>query len=179
MNVFLIGYRGTGKTTVAKLISAELQVPWVDSDVVLEQRAGLSIAEIFSRHGEPWFRQLETDVLRDLIQGDYVIFALGGGVILQEENRAMIDGHGVVVWLKASPETIAQHIDRDPSSGAMRPDLTTSGGLAEIHQLLAERTPMYRACAQIEIDCDGKTPEQVAREIVDGIPLPRSNSRGT
>ena len=179
MNVFLIGYRGTGKTTVAELIAAELHSKWVDTDVVVEQRAGLTIAEIFSKHGEPWFRQLETRVLRDLIQEDQYIFALGGGIVLQDKNRAMIEGKGMVVWLKAFAETIANRIDQDSSSISKRPNLTKSGGFTEIHQLLKQRIPTYRACADYEVDTEGKTPEQVAREIVDQIQSKRSISRGT
>src|SRR5262245_66283601 len=94
MNIFLIGYRGSGKTTVAAEMSAQLGWPWHDADAELERRAGKTIKQIFAEQGEPAFRDLESTVLADLLIGDRQIAALGGGVVLREENRRLLASHG-------------------------------------------------------------------------------------
>lgn len=170
MNVFLIGYRGTGKTTVAKLIAQKLGTHWIDADVEIERRSGKTIANIFAESGERFFRQLESDLIKDLVQEldntEKTIVALGGGAVLQSENREALRGHGTVFWLLASPKTIASRIQLDPASPANRPNLTTTGGIEEIRQLLTKRAPIYEECANHTINTENKTPEQVAAEIV-------------
>jgi len=169
MNILLIGYRGTGKTTVAKCLARRLGWDWIDADVEIERRAGKSIAEIFAQQGEEAFRDLETEVVADLTAGDSQILALGGGAILREENRRRIASAGTVVWLKASAETIHARITADATTAGRRPNLTASGGMAEIRELLDFRTPIYRQCADLQIDTDERTPDEIAEEIIGGI----------
>jgi shikimate kinase len=166
MNLFLIGYRGSGKTTVAAALAEQLNWPWIDADAELERRAGKTIKEIFQAGGEESFRDLESSVVADLAGADGQIVALGGGAVLREQNRQALNGRGKVVWLKASPEALFQRIQGDPTTAARRPNLTGQGGLAEIRTLLAERTPLYAACADLTIDAEQPSPATIARQII-------------
>src|SRR5262249_54099067 len=147
----LIGYRGTGKTTVARELGRRLDWPGVDADEQLEARAGRSIAAIFATEGEGVFRDLESEVLADLFARSNLVVATGGGVVLREENRRILARADLVVWLHASVTTICQRMAEDKTTAARRPQLTAQGGAAEVVRLLAEREPFYRACAQLEI----------------------------
>jgi len=166
MNVILIGYRGTGKTTVARLLAARLGWPCVDSDAEIEREAGATIAEIFSREGEAGFRQREAAVVARLLQTDHSILSLGGGAILNEETRSRLPQAGHVVWLAASAETIHARLSADPATTATRPNLTSEGGLKEIRDLLQQREALYRQCAELMIDTESKTPTAIADDIV-------------
>jgi shikimate kinase len=166
MNIFLIGYRGSGKTTVAAALAERLGWPWIDTDAELEQRAVKTIKQIFEEQGETAFRDLESAIIADLAQRDRQIIALGGGVILREENRQAIAGRGQVVWLRAPAEVLFVRIQDDPTTAARRPNLTGQGGLAEIRSLLAMRTPLYAACANVTIDAAGKSPAKIVHEII-------------
>lgn len=162
----LIGYRGTGKTTVARLLAGKLAYDWVDADVEVEFRAGKSIAAIFEEAGEQAFRDLESQVVAELCQRERTVLALGGGAILREENREQIANCANVVWLQASAEVIAGRILGDPTTAERRPNLTNRGGRTEIEQMLAQREPIYRACATLEVDTEDKGPAEIADEIV-------------
>lgn len=166
MNLLLIGYRGTGKTTVAQRLALNLGWEWIDADVEVELRAGRSIAEIFSAAGEAGFRDLESAVLADLLARDRQVVALGGGVVLRPANRAAIRAAGRTVWLQASPQTLSQRIAADATTAARRPNLTAAGGISEITAMLAQRQPFYRECAGLAVDTENKTPAEVAEEIL-------------
>lgn len=165
VNVALIGYRGTGKTTVARLLADRLGWAVVDTDELIEQRAGKSIKELFAEDGEGRFRDLEVEVIRDAVLQPRRVLALGGGAVLREETRRALAACRVV-WLQADAATLAARIGGDPVTGQRRPDLTGIGGLAEIQQLLAQRQPVYRETADYSVDTTEKSPEQVAHEIV-------------
>jgi len=165
----LIGYRGTGKTTVAQLLAARLDYDWVDADVEVELQAGKSIAEIFDESGEAVFRDLETEVVAKLCQRKQTVVALGGGAILREENRECLARCSQVVWLKASAEAIAERLLSDPTTSSRRPNLTNHGGRNEIDELLRRREPIYRTCATLEVDTDNKTPAKIVEEIIQAI----------
>ncbi len=176
MNLILIGYRGTGKSTVARRLAERLGWDWVDSDDCIERRAGKSIAEIFADLGEPGFRDLETVELADLCRREKTVLAVGGGAVLREENRKRLGGCGKVVWLQARPETIRRRLADDEATAESRPNLTKSGGLDEIEQVLAERTSIYRQCADLQVDTEGKAPDEVADEIVARLDLSPAGS---
>lgn len=171
MNIFLIGYRGSGKTTVARALAERLRWKWRDADVELERRAGKSIREIFADSGEQAFRDLESAVVADLAQFDQHVLALGGGAVLRDQNRQALAGRGKVVWLKATAETLAARIAADPKTAARRPNLTGQGGLDEIRQLLAQREPIYQAVADLAVDAGGETPENIAQQIAAALML--------
>ncbi len=141
MNLFLIGLRGTGKTTVARLVAQRLGRDWFDADDEIEARAGKSIAQIFADEGEASFRDWETRVVADLSARPPAVLALGGGAILREENRAAIARGGRTVWLTASPETLWQRISADATTASRRPDLAPGGGINEIIATLDVRAP--------------------------------------
>ncbi len=168
-NVALIGYRGTGKSTVARLLALRLGYDWVDADVEIELRAGKSIAAIFADDGETAFRDLETAVVAALAGRERTVIALGGGAALREENRSAI-AESFVVWLQASVDAIAGRLDTDPTTAARRPNLTIAGGRAEIESLLAQREPIYRRLASAVVDTDDKTPAEVADAIAALLP---------
>jgi shikimate kinase len=165
MNIALIGYRGTGKSEVARPLALRLGWDWIDADVEVELKAGKSIAAIFADDGEPAFRDLETEILAELVGRDRTVLALGGGVILRPANRALLTQVGKVVWLTAEPETIARRLAADAATAARRPNLTATGGLDEIRRVLAERLPLYRESSDAQIDTENKLPADVAAEI--------------
>jgi shikimate kinase len=164
--IFLIGYRGTGKTTVGRLLAARLDREAIDSDNEVEHRAGKSISAIFAEDGEAAFRALEAEVVAELCRRSRVVVAPGGGAVLRESTQAAMRTAGPVVWLTASIDTIAARLAADESKGICRPNLTPVGGRDEIEAVLAERTPIYRACATFVVDTEGKTPAEVANEII-------------
>jgi 3-dehydroquinate dehydratase/shikimate dehydrogenase len=172
-SIGLIGYRGTGKTAVSKHIAKRLGWDWVDVDGEVELLAGKTIAEIFAEDGEAEFRRLEASMIADLSRRQRVVLGFGGGAVLREDNRQHIASCGAVVWLQASAESIAQRLAADPSTASRRPNLTNSDPRTEIDRLLEERTPIYRACATLEVDTEGKAPEEVAGEIVAALGLAR------
>lgn len=164
--LFLIGYRGSGKTTVAAELAGALGWDWADADELIERRAGKSIRQIFDEDGEPAFRELESAVVAELAQRERTVVALGGGAVMRDENRQAIRGRGKVVWLKAPAELLAERIAGDPTTAARRPALTDQGGLAEIRELLAQRQGVYAACADMAVDVEGRTPAEIARLIL-------------
>lgn len=161
--IFLIGYRGAGKTSVAKALSAKLGWPWFDADGILEERAGKTIRQLFDDDGETAFRDLETRVLADLAQTNDSIVATGGGVVLRAENREQLK-RGFVVWLTAPAELLWRRLRVDPMTKERRPNLA-QGGLAEIESLLAIREPLYRECADAIADATGDSPDDIASKV--------------
>lgn len=163
--LFLVGYRGSGKTTVGRVIAGRLGWQFLDADAVLEERHGRTIREIFATEGETGFRNKEADVLADLCSRKETVIATGGGIILRAENRSLMKRHGFIAWLRADPATLLARIQADPSTAARRPNLA-GGGLAEVEQLLAVRDPLYRAVADVEVACGALSPEQAADAIL-------------
>lgn len=174
MIITLIGYRGTGKTSVARPLAEKLGWQAIDADVELEARAGRTIREIFDTDGEGEFRRLERETLVELLSRDRLVIAAGGGAILNAETRADFKAAGPVVWLTASPDTIEKRLFGDQTTTGRRPNLTSQGGRDEIETLLAQREPLYRECSQIEIATDKPlsegaelpTPHELAAAIV-------------
>ena len=167
MLISLIGYRGTGKTTVGSLLAERLGWSSVDADIQLETDAGMSIRQIFDVEGELGFRNRETAVLEKLTRLHKSVLSLGGGIILREQNRKMIRNAGPAIWLTASPQELYRRIEGDPVSASQRPNLSSAGGgLEEITNLLNERIPLYKSCADFEVDTEAKSPGQIADEAI-------------
>jgi shikimate kinase len=163
--LFLIGYRGTGKTTVGRLLADRIGWDFIDADVDLEAKLGRTIKDIFAVDGEAVFRELESTNLRELAKRERCVIATGGGIIVRDENRKLLNRSGCVVWLKAGPRTIADRVENDPTTVARRPNLTV-GGLDEIDEVLRAREPHYRSCADLEIDTEGRSPDALAEAIL-------------
>ena len=163
--IFLIGYRGTGKSTVGRLLADRLGWAFVDADEQTEAAAGMSIAEIFAAEGEPGFRDRESATLLVLADLTQYVVATGGGVILRPTNRERLR-RGFVAWLRVTPEVAFARLQGDPSSTTRRPKLTPAGGLEEIRTLITTREPLYRECADFVIDTDGQSPDAVASAIL-------------
>lgn len=164
--IALIGYRGTGKTTIAQQLALRLGYDWVDADTEIELAIGMSIAKLFAESGEGRFREVEAQVVAELCRRQNTVLALGGGAVLREESRRRLAECGAVVWLKASAATIESRIAGDPTTGGRRPNLTNHGGRTEIEALLDQREPIYRSCATLEVDTEDRAPADIADEIV-------------
>ncbi len=164
--IFLVGYRGTGKSTVARLLAAQLGWEAVDADLLLEARAGRTIRQVFAEEGESGFREREAALLAEICRGQRQVVATGGGIVLRPENRERLREAGWVVWLTADALTLFQRLQADPATQERRPTLTV-GGLAEIEQLLRVRNPLYHACADWTTSTVGRSPEEVVRVILD------------
>jgi shikimate kinase len=170
MVITLIGYRGSGKSSVARLLAAKLNLTWIDSDDVIEERSGRSIHDIFSEDGEPEFRRLEHTVIRELTSQDSLVIAAGGGAILAEENRMAMRAAGPVVWLQASVANLAKRIQNDDATVDRRPSLTGQAVADEVEAVLRSRHSLYADAATMTVNTDGLTLEQVAEEIVQQLP---------
>ena len=163
MNLVLIGYRGTGKSAVAAILSRKLGMAAVSLDEEIVRQAGMPIPEIVERHGWPWFRELESEIVERLALRDGAILDTGGGVVLRPRNTENLRRSGVLFWLKASVGVIVERIQESTE----RPSLTEGRSfLEEVEEVLSERLPLYRAAADREIDTDLLTPEGVAEEII-------------
>ncbi len=165
MHLFLIGFRATGKSTVARRLSELLQRPFIDLDREICLSSGLSIAEIFKASGEAQFRELEAQQLRLVCNGPPSVIALGGGIVLLEQNRTCLQRYGRVAWLSASPVEIEARMHNDPDHFSNRPALTELSATDEVATILNERMPLYAACADYTIATDKLTVEQVAEKI--------------
>ena len=162
----LIGYRGTGKSTVGRILADCLRLPFVDADVSLEMRFEIPISEVFRESGEPIFRDLEEETLTQITCGPPSVLATGGGAVLRESNRLRLKEFGWIVWLSASSEMIQARLSSNPNALANRPALTAGGTLAEVAEVLAVRRPIYQELADVEVSTDGRTPAEVALAIL-------------
>ncbi len=164
-NIVLIGARGVGKSTVGRALAARLDRHFLDTDALVEDWEGLSVAEVFAAYGEGYFRDVEARVVAEVASRGGRVIAAGGGAVLRPENLSGLRSSGILVWLRASPANLRARLAADPGTAARRPPLRGSDPLAEIERVLADREPHYRAAASLEVETDGKTPEEVAGEI--------------
>lgn len=158
-NLVLAGFMGAGKTTVGRLVAARLGWPFVDTDELVEQAAGRSIATIFAQDGEAAFRHLERRACQRAALLDAHVIATGGGALLDPDTRAAFLARGVVVWLSAELNTIVERLGQ----GAERP--LFAGDHARLEALFAARAPLYAALPH-RVKTDGRPPEAIAEEIV-------------
>ena len=164
MNIVLIGYRGTGKSLVGKLVAETLGMQCISMDGRIVERAGMSIPDIVENQGWSAFRDMESEIARELAKADNIIIDSGGGVIERPENIDALGVNSRIVWLKASVGVIVSRIQGDTE----RPSLTGGKSFTEeVAEVLERRTPKYKNAAHYEIDTDHLTPEQVADRIIE------------
>jgi shikimate kinase len=158
MNIVLIGYRGTGKSTVGRLLAARLGRALVSTDAEIVKRANRTIPEIVAQEGWEYFRNLESDVCRELADRDKLVIDTGGGAVLRTQNVEALKKNGTLFWLTASVETIVKRIGGDNQ----RPSLTGAKSFVEeVQDVLQERTPKYQAAADYKIATDDRSIDQL------------------
>ncbi|MFV8783927.1 shikimate kinase AroK [Microbulbifer sp. SA54] len=161
--IFLVGPMGAGKSTIGKLLAAQLQLPFADSDKVLEERTGADIPWIFDVEGEAGFRRREHDVLLDLCNGLPQVIATGGGIVLLPENRQLLINSGLVVYLSASLDQLVERTAKNSN----RPLLQVDDPRAKLQEILQQREQYYREVADLVCDTDDCTPKQAAQMVAE------------
>lgn len=163
MNIVLIGYRGTGKSTVGRLLAARLGRTLVSTDAEIVARAKRAIPEIVAQEGWDYFRDLESDICGELASRDQLVIDTGGGAILRPQNVEALKKRGTLFWLTASVETIATRIGSDNQ----RPSLTgTKSFVDEVADVLRERTPKYQAAADHVVATDDRSVDQLVETLL-------------
>jgi shikimate kinase len=168
-NLVLIGYRATGKSSVGRELADRLHRPFVDLDEVLVKEAGCAIADIVAQGGWQEFRRREKELAQRFSRTHGQVLATGGGVILDQENVAVLQENGILIWLKADPEVIRRRLGLDTATQAFRPSLTGADPLAEVDKVMAEREPLYRSAAPIVIDTAGLRIPEVADRVMTAV----------
>ena len=166
MNIYLIGYRCTGKSSVGKLLAANLGMKYADSDAELVDRSGKTISEIVEISGWDEFRRLEKNIIKELSLLDGHVVATGGGAALDGDNAGYMKKTGIVVWLRATPLTIRERIKKDHGTKDFRPALTVKGTFGEIDEILLSRNRFYEEAMDFYIDTDDLDISGVCRDII-------------
>jgi len=159
-NIVLVGFMGTGKTTVGELLAQQTGMPLLDMDSLIVGKAGKSINDIFAQDGEPHFRSLERELVRELASSQGHVISTGGGIVLNPDNVTDFERSGLVVCLLASPETILDRVRHDTARPLLAGDKE-----AKIIELLESRKPLYEAIAH-KIHTDGLSPQEIAEGII-------------
>ena len=163
-HISLVGFMGSGKTTVGKELSRLLAMDQIDVDKVIEDRAHMSISEIFKAHGEAYFRELERKTVEELAKyNNIIVFCGGGGIVLDDRNVENMKKNGVLIWLKASPEIVYERIAKEGTRPLLKDDMS----VAKIEAMMASRLALYEGAADLVINTDHKSVEAVSLEIVE------------
>ena len=172
VNIALIGFMGTGKTSVGRLVADQLHFEYLDTDELIQAQTGRSITEIFAREGEPAFRALEQKMVEELASRSKTVIATGGGLPVNPKNLASLKTHALVVSLWSSPEKIWERVRHQ----AHRPLLHDENPQAKIRELLAAREPFYRQ-ADVLLNTDLRSVREVAQQVVYQFRLEASSPR--
>lgn len=167
-NIFFVGLRGSGKTTLGKAVAEKLHLPFVDMDAMIQKDAGQNIAEIVAAQGWDAFRSLEETCLADICASHGQVIATGGGVVLSEANRKLLKEHGQVIYLMGDPPLLAGRVRQDQKSDAQRPSLTEGSIEEEMSNLLWEREPLYMMVANHVLQAD-KPGEELLQDVLDAL----------
>lgn len=161
-NIILIGFMGAGKTSVGQELSFRYQMNLLDTDYLIEEKAGMSISEIFARKGETYFRQLETEVLTELLnKAENTVISVGGGLPMREENRRILKELGEVIYLQVKPDTVLKRLNGDTT----RPLLQGENVDEKVKNLLKLRGPVYEEASHRIIPVDGRSLKEIAEDI--------------
>jgi len=166
MNIFLIGYRCTGKTSVGKMLSKALRLAFIDADQQLIQKERKTIAELVDIRGWDYFRRREKEIMQSICTRDRQVVATGGGVVLDSGNVTAMKDCGRLIWLQASPETIRKRMLPDSLTTGQRPALNSHDAINEIGSILKERTPYYRTAMNFSVDTDGRKIGDICEKII-------------
>lgn len=164
-NIFFIGFMGVGKTTVSSYLSNLLSRKKIDIDQCIAKREKMKIPEIFKKYGEEYFRNCETEVLKDLNSEDGVIISCGGGIVLKEENISLMKERGKIILLTSTPQTIFERVRYSDE----RPILNNNMNVNFISELMKKREENYLHAADLIIDTDKKSIEEVCEEIISSL----------
>lgn len=164
-NVYLIGYRACGKTTLGKALSWRMRRPFIDIDEEIVRKSGMTIRQMVAEKGWDFFRQKEREIMQTVCRRRRQVVATGGGVVLDERNVADMKASGTVVWLRSRAETVKKWIVMDRNSKSNRPALTSKNLLDEIDTTLAERMPLYRSAMHFVVDTDEFDVKALTHEI--------------
>jgi shikimate kinase len=166
LNIILIGFRGTGKTTIGKILAQRLGKEFIDADEYLEQKQGKTIKDIFAAGGERLFREIEVQIISELCLLDNKVIATGGGAILREENVRKLKKTGIIIYLDADVDTLYKRIHADAQTQQKRPNLTNRGAYEEIQYILAYRRPLYDRIADFVVNTANLSKNEAANKII-------------
>lgn len=164
-HIFLIGFMGAGKSTIATQLKKMLPVDQMEMDETIAREEGMSIPDIFAKHGESYFRDLETTLLKDLSQCSPMIVSCGGGAVMREENTQIMKQCGRIVLLTATPETVYERVKDNTD----RPILNNNMNVDYIRSLMEKRRSRYESVADITVATDGKSAEEICEEILSAL----------
>ena len=160
-NIVLIGFMGSGKTVVGRLLADRLGYKFIDTDKIIEERIGKTISDIFNDEGEHYFREIESNIVKELSELSGHVISTGGGIVLNQDNLTCLKKGGLTVWLKASPESIHKRV----VSESHRPLLNVKDPLNEIKRLLSPRERLYSE-ADISVETDDLDIEKIVENII-------------
>jgi shikimate kinase len=168
MKLSLIGLRGTGKSTVGYMVARKLNWKFLDTDMLVQDHADMTIKDIFEKFGEAHFRKIESEVVQECALHEQAVIATGGGAVLDPNNVAALRKNGFVVHLSASPEELWHRISTDRNSVQTRPSLVANAGsgVEELRQMMLARASAYVSARDAELSVERHTPEQVADAVL-------------
>ena len=173
--IYLIGYRASGKTSVGIALAKNLNLKFMDTDAEIVKQNG-EIADIVKNYGWDVFRKKEKEIIQSINPTDNLVIALGGGAIIEPDNIKTVKNNGTVIFLKASPDVIKKRLLNDDNTKINRPSLSTAGTFEEVDKILAIREPVYKEASDFIIDTDNKTIPQICRNITECLYLPQKKS---
>ena len=173
-NVFLIGFMGSGKSTIASYLAENYGMEIIDMDQLIVEREGMAIPDIFAQKGELYFRDVETSLLIEIQGEQNKVVSCGGGVVLRDENVQAMKKSGQVVLLNAKPETILERVKDDDN----RPLLWGNKNVQFIHDMMEKRQPKYEAAADLVIHTDGKSADEICKEIISKVKINKVEETG-
>ncbi|HUL21771.1 MAG TPA: shikimate kinase [Thermodesulfobacteriota bacterium] len=166
MNLVLIGYRGSGKSTVGRKLASRLKMKFVDIDDLIEDHQGVPISDIVKSHGWGHFRKLERSAIEEISKEDRLIIAPGGGAVLDSDNVDALRENGLILWLKADRQTLLKRLNQDPGTKTRRPTLTGKGTPEELKEVMSLREPIYERVSEIQIDTSTLDVETVVENVL-------------
>lgn len=168
-NIYFIGFMGTGKSTISKKLSAAIGYQEIDTDYKIAEKENMRISEIFEKYGEAYFRNLETEFLKEMQKKEGCIISCGGGMVLRRENVELMKENGVIVLLTATPETVLKRVE----NGKERPILNGHMNVEYIEELMEKRRVYYEAAGEIIIATDGKETGEIVEELQKKLSSPK------